>query len=85
MWMFNLSSGWWTWLNGADPTNQRGVYVLQGVASVTNQPGARQFHSMVMHPSGGLMFLFGGYHNDYAAGTSSFRLLLSYHRQFFAY
>ena len=61
MWLFDISSGWWTWLRGSKTTEQKGIYGTQRVASVNNQPGARFGHSMVMHPFGQLIFVFGGY------------------------
>ena len=64
MWMFNVTSGWWTWLSGSNAINQAGLYGVQGMASLNNFPGARVYHSMVMHPSGQLIFVFGGYGYD---------------------
>ena len=64
MWMFNVTSRWWTWLSGSNTTKQMGIYGTQGVADKKNGPGARDGHSMVMHPSGELMFVFGGWGYD---------------------
>lgn len=60
MWVFNLTSGWWSWVNGGNVTNQEGIYGTRGMPSASNRPGARSDHSMVMHPSAGNFFLFGG-------------------------
>ena len=64
MWMFNVTSGWWAWMNGGITIDQVGVYGAQGVASANNRPGARNDHSIVMRPSGQLIFVFGGYGYD---------------------
>ena len=66
MWIFNTTSGWWTWMSGSNTINQVGVYGTQGMASVNNQPGARYRHSMVIHLSGQLIFVFGGWGYDTA-------------------
>lgn len=58
--MYNVTSGWWTWLSGSPTFYQRGVYGTQGLAEVNNQPGARRWHSMVIDPSGQSIFVFGG-------------------------
>lgn len=75
MWMFNLTSGWWTWLGGDQITNQRGIYGTLGVAARTNRPGARDGQSMVIHPSGESIYVFGGFGYDittYRGGKSIF-------------
>ena len=64
MWMFNLTSGRWTWLSGASFINEKGLYDNVGMVSENSRPGARQCNSMVMHPSGQSMFLFGGFGYD---------------------
>ena len=61
MWMFNITSGWWTWLSGSSTISQAAVYGTQGNASATNQPSSRRSHTIVMHPSGQVIFVFGGY------------------------
>ena len=58
--MFNVISGWWTWLSGTNTVDQKGIYGTQGIADVQNRPSARNYHSMVMYPSEQLMFVFGG-------------------------
>lgn len=60
MWIFNLTSAWWSWINGSDTINQVGIYGIRGEASASNRPGTRHGHSMVIHPSGQALFLFGG-------------------------
>lgn len=58
--MHNFTSGWWTWLNGPNRINQVGIYGTLGEAYANNQPGARHCHSLRIHSSGQLIFLFGG-------------------------
>lgn len=62
--MYDLTSGWWTWLSGADINSQVGIYGTQGVTAAKNRPGARCGHSMVMHPTGQQLIVFGGYGFD---------------------
>lgn len=63
LWMFEIASGWWTWLSG-NFVNQAGNYGTLGKTTMDNQPGARQWHSMAMHPTGPLIFVFGGHGVD---------------------
>lgn len=58
--MFDLKTGWWTWLSGAKTVDQSANYGAIGVGSFSNRPGARFFHSMVIDPSGKYLYLFGG-------------------------
>lgn len=67
MWMFNLNYGLWMWLSGTNMVNQVGSYGIKGGASASNQPGGRYDHAMNIHPSGKIIFLFGGYGYDSAA------------------
>lgn len=64
MWMFSITSGRWTWLSGSDTREQLGKYGTPGIASLNNVPGARSDHSMVIHPSGQSIFVFGGWGYD---------------------
>lgn len=65
--MFNITSGWWTWVSGSDTGDERGNYGIQGVSSLNNRPGARMFHTMNIHPSGQLIYVFGGFGYDTAS------------------
>lgn len=60
MWIFNLTSGWWTWLSGGNTVDQKGIYGIQQLASWNSRPGARKSHSMVMDPSRQSFYVFGG-------------------------
>lgn len=72
MWMFNVSSGGWTFLSGSNTRDQFGIYGTQRLAAANNGPGARQHHSMAIHPSGEFIFVFGG---DGLGATSWGKLL----------
>lgn len=52
--------GNWTWLSGANIADQFAVYGVRGQPSNTSQPGARAEHSMVIDPSGTILYVFGG-------------------------
>ena len=60
LWMFNLTTGWWTWIQGSSGVNSAGVFGKMGVVSAANVPGARADHSMVIDSVGGVVYVFGG-------------------------
>ncbi|WP_421879747.1 T9SS type A sorting domain-containing protein [Marinoscillum sp.] len=66
----NLNDLWkwdgtnWTWVSGSNSVNSSGSYGIQGVASATNVPGARQ-GSISWFDTAGNFWLFGG--NGYDA------------------
>ena len=62
--MFNLKSGWWTWLNGSSSVNQIGSCGSLGVAAGGNVPGAREWHAMVIDSASQALYLLGGYGYD---------------------
>src|SRR5437868_6927567 len=41
LWKYNPTFNTWTWLNGNNVSNKKGVYGVQGIAAVTNTPGSR--------------------------------------------
>ena len=53
----------WTWVGGSNGANALGVYGTQGVPSISNVPGAREYAVSWTDPSGNL-WLFGGYGNS---------------------
>jgi N-acetylneuraminic acid mutarotase len=59
LWEFNPSAGTWKWVSGSSTINASGVYGTQGVASISNVPGARQGAVSWIDSSGNL-WLFGG-------------------------
>lgn len=67
--LWKFSNGQWTWIAGANTPNQSGVYGSQGVATSTNNPGARSDAISWTDPSGNF-WLFGGLGLD-ATGESN--------------
>lgn len=57
LWEFRSNA--WTWVNGANVVNEKGVYGTQGVAASTNVPGAR-WNSAAWTDLHGNLWLFGG-------------------------
>jgi hypothetical protein len=60
LWKYNPATNMWTWMRGDSTANHIGIYGTQGVASNTNQPGARS-GSMTWTDASGNLWLFGGY------------------------
>jgi hypothetical protein len=60
----------WTWVSGANTVNQSGSYGTQGVAAVTNVPGARSSAVSWIDAHGNL-WLFGGGGYDSAGVTGT--------------
>lgn len=52
--------GNWTWLTGSTGINQAGNYGSRGLPSVSNVPGARERHTMVMDNVNHIVYVFGG-------------------------
>jgi N-acetylneuraminic acid mutarotase len=67
LWKFDPMAGTWEWVNGSSTVNAVGVYGTQGLASVSNVPGARAQALQWTDPSGNL-WLFGGF--GYTASSS---------------
>jgi len=59
LWRFNIASNSWTWMKGANVTNQPGVYGTQGVEAPANTPSARWVYSR-WKDNNGNFWLFGG-------------------------
>ena len=58
LWKFNGTQ--WTWVSGANITDQNGDYGIKGTAAPGNVPGARS-NSVSWIDSSGNLWLFGGY------------------------
>jgi len=58
LWRYSAASHQWTWINGSNIVNQKGVYGTQGVASATNSPGAGPGPSWM--DANGNFWLFAG-------------------------
>ena len=68
LWKYNPNTNQWTWVRGSSGPNAVGVYGTQGVASPSNEPGAREF-AMYWADAAGNFWLFGG---DGFANNSTF-------------
>ncbi len=64
LWKYDIISNQWTWVNGDNTGNKRGVYGVQGVSSAASKPGARSNPACWTDNSGNL-WMYGG--NGYAA------------------
>jgi len=69
MWRYNITLDEWTWIGGSSSTLQPGVYGLQGVASLSNTPGARM-HGGTWKDNSGNLWMFGGSCIDASATTT---------------
>ena len=68
LWMFNASTGQWTWMGGGTTGLLPGVYGTLGTAAAGNIPGAR-FGAMSEADRNGNFWLFGGFGVD-SGGTA---------------
>lgn len=59
LWKYDIATNTWTWIRGSNGPNQPGVYGTQGVATATNEPGAREFPACWTDASGNF-WMFGG-------------------------
>ncbi|MBA2250727.1 MAG: hypothetical protein H0W12_11120 [Chitinophagaceae bacterium] len=59
LWKYNISTNQWTWIKGDSIKDISGNYGTKGLASPTNQPGARSQSISWIDKSGNL-WLFGG-------------------------
>jgi N-acetylneuraminic acid mutarotase len=63
LWEFNPAAGTWEWVNGASTGDSAGAYGTQGIASLSNFPGARS-GAVSWTDSSGNFWLFGGFGFD---------------------
>lgn len=68
LWKYNITTNEWTWIRGSNQNDQPGNYGVLGVASPSNEPGAREFMACWTDAAGNF-WMFGG---DGFAATSSF-------------
>lgn len=61
LWMYQPSSGQWTWVSGDSVLNQGSIYGVTGVAAPGNKPGCRAFASGWLDTAGHLWFFGGDY------------------------
>lgn len=61
LWRFNIGTGQWTWISGANVGQQPGVYGTKGTPAAANVPGSRQKAVRWFDGTGGNLWVFGGY------------------------
>lgn len=68
LWIYNITTGEWTWMSGSKIAKALGVYGTKGVPDADNCPGARSYCSGLINGSD--LWLFGGlgYSNETAGG-----------------
>ncbi|MDB6154184.1 MAG: Kelch repeat type 2-containing protein, partial [Chthoniobacteraceae bacterium] len=59
LWRYDPATNQWTWINGSNSTNAKGVYGTQGTAAAANMPGSR-IGSTAWSDAQGRFWLFGG-------------------------
>ncbi len=64
LWKYNIATNQWTWMAGANATNQSGTYSTMGVGATTNIPGGRRM-SISWSDNTGKLWVFGGNGYDY--------------------
>lgn len=77
LWKFNPTTSEWTWISGANTTNEAGVYGTLYTAAALNVPGARSGANMWINSSG-KMFLMGGFGYDSVASQGYINDLWSF-------
>ena len=77
LWVYNLGSKQWKWVNGANVISQNGVYGTKGVFSQTNTPGSRNY-AISWVDSFGKFWLFGGFGYDSVGATGYLNDLWAY-------
>lgn len=70
--LWSYGSGEWTWMSGVNVAGESGIYGTQGVAALTNVPGARS-GAVTWTDAEGNLWLFGGY--GYGASTANVNVL----------
>ena len=84
LWKYDVTSGEWTWVSGANGFATAGTYGTKGVAAATNIPGGRggyAYHGgnmMSWTDASGNMWLFGGYGYDATGSLGSLNDLWKY-------
>ena len=63
LWMYNPTTGLWTWMDGPNAVDTSGVYGSQGVEAAGNYPGAR-WGAVSWNVGDGYIWVFGGYGVD---------------------
>jgi len=59
LWRFDPATSRWTWMGGADASDEHGSYGILGVPAPSNSPGGRM-HAVSWTASDGALWLLGG-------------------------
>ena len=60
LWLYNVTSGLWTWVSGSNVRNQYGTYGSLGVTTDTNIMGSRSSFAADIDVSNQTLLVFGG-------------------------
>lgn|ERR1035437_6309681 len=71
LWEFKPSLNQWCWIKGPGANSAPGVYGTRGIASPTNNPGARGFGVSTWVDTAGNLWLFGGWAHDINGSTGT--------------
>ena len=63
LWMYNPTTGQWTWMDGPNAVDTSGIYGSRGVEAAGNYPGAR-YGAVSWDVGDGYVWMFGGYGVD---------------------
>jgi len=77
LWKYNIATNEWTWVRGMTTPNGGGTYGTLGVASSSNEPGAREFPACWTDNAGNF-WMFGGRGHDATATVGKLADLWKY-------
>ena len=60
LWKYDISTNEWTWMKGPALQSQPGIYGLQGIPGIANNPGGREECAAAWTDNAGDLWLFGG-------------------------
>lgn len=64
MWCYDPATNEWTWMNGPNTPNSKGVYGTQGIPAAANHPGSRSWGSAFWKDLNGDLWVFGSQGRD---------------------
>ena len=71
LWMYEHKTSQWTCLFGNSTSGAQSFFGAQGIPSAANAPGGRSAHTMVVHYTSNVLYVFGGsgYYDSTREGT----------------
>jgi len=60
LWKYDISTNMWTWMKGANFTGSAGLYGIQGVPNIANNPKSRGENAAAWTDNAGDLWLYGG-------------------------